>query len=97
MLTEEFSLDFVGFEPDDDLLHMIRIRMSDLYAKSPHRSFLKATFTKTGHAFEGIIDITSGVVKFAVQVQNPDINTLSSQAFDKIKWDLDSWKAKRFI
>lgn len=97
MLNEEFSLDFVGFEPDEDLLHTIRIRMSDLYSKSPHRSFLKATFIKTGHAFEGIIDITSGVVKFAVQAQNTDINALSSQAFEKIKWDLDSWKAKRFV
>lgn len=97
MLSEQFSLDFVGFEPDSDLLDNIRIRMSNLYANSPHHSFLKATFSKTEDVFEGVIDITSAVAKFAVSLENKDIDALSLLAFDKIKWDLDVWKAKRFI
>lgn len=97
MLTEEFSLDFVGFQPSEAIISRIRIAMSDVYSLSPHGSFMKATFTKTGEAFEGIVNVANSVAKFAVEATHPDLEKLSSLAFDKIKAEIDSWKTTRFV
>lgn len=97
MLSEDFSLQFEGFSPSEDAIEKIKIALSDLYSKSPHRSFLKATFKCTGQVFEGVIDITSAAGKFMVEVKDKDLDAMSKNAFDKITWELDSWKAKRFI
>lgn len=96
MLSENFSLQFEGFVPTEEVAKKIRISLSDLYSHSPHQSFLKATFKSTGQVFEGVIHITSAAGKFAVSVAHKDLDVMSSSAFEKIKWQLASWKEKRF-
>lgn len=97
MLTEDFSLRFEGFKPSEAVIEKIKIALSDLYSKSPHRSFLRATFKSSGQVFEGVIHITSAAGKFVVEVTDKDLDSLSKSAFEKIIWQLDSWKAKRFL
>lgn len=97
MLSEDFSLQFEGFVPSEAVTERIKIALSDLYSKSPHRSFLKATFRSTGQVFEGVIHITSVAGKFVVEVADKDLDVMSKTAFEKIKWQLDTWKQKRFL
>lgn len=97
MLSEDFSLHFEGFAPSEAVIEKIKIALSDLYSKSPHRSFLRATFKSSGQVFEGVIDITSAAGKFVVEVKDTDLEAMSKAAFEKIIWQLDSWKAKRFL
>jgi hypothetical protein len=96
MLSENFSLQFEGFKPNEEITRKIRIAMSDLYSKSPHQSFLKATFKSTGQVFEGVIDITSAAGKFVVEVADKDFELATGSAFEKIKFQLEAWKQTRF-
>lgn len=97
MLSEDFSLKFEGFSPSEEVLKKIKISLSDLYSKSPHRSFVRATFKCTGQVFEGVIDITSVAGKFVAQTTNVDFDILSKQTFKDITKQLDIWKSERIL
>ncbi len=97
MLSEDFSLQFDGFSPSEEVVRKIRIALSDLYLLAPHRSFLKATFRSLNETFVGEIDIISQVGKFKVSLDGKDFESLTQSAIEKIRWQLDSWKATRFI
>jgi hypothetical protein len=97
MLTEDFTLQFEGFDPSEDVLKRLRLALSDLYARSPHRSFLKATFKFTGHMFEGAIHITSAAEQFVSKVTAKDFDSLSKSALEDLNLQLQSWKTTRFM
>lgn len=95
MLNEDFSLEFLGFEPTEELKKMIDALLRDTYLKSPSQSFLKATFKLTGDLFEGVIDITSSAGHFIAKAADADITRTGSKLFNKIRVELDKWKSDR--
>ncbi|NCN41164.1 hypothetical protein GW916_07925 [bacterium] len=97
MLKEDFSLQFEGFSPSEEVIQRLKASLGELYAKAPSRSFLKASFKRTGKVIEGMIGINCSAGKFASKVSGDDFDALSSSAFSELDWQLKSWKAKRFI
>ena len=96
MLKEDFSLHFEGFSPSEETLARLRNSLLDLYSKAPHRSFLKASFKRTGQLIEGMVGINSFAGKFASKVSGEDFDVLSHTVLKDLDWQIQSWKAKRF-
>jgi hypothetical protein len=97
MLNEDFSLEFLGFTPTEELRKMIDILLGETYLQSPSQSFLKATFTLTGGLFEGVIDITSSAGHFIAKATDSNLAEAGTKLFNKIAAELDEWKSGRII
>lgn len=96
MLAEDYSVQFDGFEPSSETRSAIDIVLRQLYLRAPSRSFLKATFTRTGDIFEGVINITSRAGEFVVEATDKQLKLVGEKLIDGLGSQLEKWRAIRF-
>lgn len=97
MLSENFKVQFSGFEPSEEFRKWVDKLLRETHLKSPSQSFLKATFKKTGGLIEGMIDVSSTVGRFAAKAVDRDFLPLGKKLSDGIVKELDRWKSMRII
>jgi hypothetical protein len=97
MLTEDFKVKFLGFEPSHDVRWMVDILMTELHLKSPNKAFLSATFTLTEGIFEGVIKIRSAAGNFVAKAAGEHLPEIRQQLFSTLGSQLRDWKKRRWL
>lgn len=95
MLAEDVKIKFSGFEPSHDMRSSLYFLLNRLHLKSPHQSFLSATFTLTNGIIEGVIKISSGAEEFMAKATDVHMSDVGEKLMDKITTQLDKWKSLR--
>jgi hypothetical protein len=95
MLSEDFSLKFLGFEPTEEMKKRIDAILRETHLKSPSHSFLKATFTMTGGLIEGVMEVTSAAGRFVARAADNNVRDVGAKLLDGIKTELNAWKSRR--
>ncbi|NJM09564.1 MAG: hypothetical protein HC883_01290 [Bdellovibrionaceae bacterium] len=95
MLSEDVKIKFSGFEPSHDVRSSLYYLLNRLHLKSPHQSFLSATFTLTNGIIEGVIKISSGTGNFVAKASDVQMSQVGEKLMDKIGGQLDKWKSLR--
>jgi hypothetical protein len=95
MLSEDVKIKFSGFEPSQDVRSTVYYLLNRLHLKSPHQSFLSATFTLTNGILEGVIKISSGAENFVGKATGLHVAEVGDKLMDKITAQLDKWKSLR--
>ncbi len=67
-----------------------------LQHESPSDSVLKVSFSKTGRVFKGMVNIYSRAGRFFARAEDLTINAMSHKLFERVRRQLDKWKAQRF-
>jgi hypothetical protein len=96
MLSEDVKVGFSGFEPSYDVRSMLDILLSEIYHRSPHQSFMEATFTLTNGIFEGAINITSQAGDFVAKAADPLVADMGQKLIANTLGQLNAWKSLRF-
>lgn len=97
MLTEDFSLEFSGFQPTADMREWLDCVLSETFLHSPSQSFLKVTFTLTEGLFVGAIDITSTAGNFMAKAADGDVAAMGAKLFKSIRRELKDWSLGRVL
>lgn len=98
MYTEDVTVDYQGFKPNQSILKHMKSITDHLYYDSPSESSIKATFARAGKAgFTGIVKINSSVGSFVAKALGEDINSLSDNLFKQVRNQLKEWKTTRFL
>jgi len=97
MLSEDVKIKFSGFEPTHDVRSTLYYLLNRLHLKSPHQSFLSATFTLTNGLIEGVIKISSGAENFVAKASDVHMSSVGEKLMDKITTQLDKWKSLRCL
>lgn len=97
MLSEDVKIRFAGFEPTHDVKSALDILLNELHLKSPHQSFLSATFTLTNGLIEGVIDITSKAGNFVAKASDVHMSDVGNKLMTKLGEQLDKWKSLRCL
>lgn len=95
MLSEDVKIKFSGFEPSQDVRSSVYYLLNRLHLKSPHQSFLSATFTLTNGLIEGVIKISSGAENFVDKATGVHMTEVGEKLMDRISTQLDKWKSLR--
>lgn len=97
MLSEDVKIKFSGFEPSHDVRSSLYYLLNRLHLKSPHQSFLSATFTLTNGIIEGVIKISSSAENFVAKASDVHMTQVGEKLMDKITTQLDKWKSLRCL
>lgn len=96
MYTSEQQLKFQGFHPSSFTRSYLQDRMDQLLDESPDGATLKATFSRDGHSFKGLIAINSSAGRFFSVAQGTRLKEVVNNLTKQIRRDLARWKVKRF-
>lgn len=97
MLSEDVKIKFLGFEPSHDVRSTLYYVLNRLHVKSPHQSFLSATFTLTNGIIEGVIKISSSAEDFVAKASDTQLTQVGEKLMVKIGAQLDKWKSLRCL
>lgn len=98
MRTTDLSVNFVGFEPAEEVLTRLYQTLDDLLEEAPAGAFIKATFSRQdGGNYQGALRVNSFVGPFSVTSIGQDIAELLLNLNRDMHAKLDKWKFRRFI
>ncbi|MGZ3774067.1 MAG: hypothetical protein ACXVCY_08700 [Pseudobdellovibrionaceae bacterium] len=96
MRMEDRYFKFQGFHPSDFTRSYLNDKINALLEESPYGSDLKATFTRQGHLFKGVVTIYSSAGKFFAVASGTKLKEVMQKLVEQIRKQLDRWKSQRF-
>lgn len=96
MFMDDRFIKFQGFHPSDFTRSYLNDKMSAIYDEAPYGSTLRATFTRKGPLFKGVITIYSSAGKFFAVASGNKLKEVTNKLIEQIRKQLDRWKSQRF-
>lgn len=96
MYMDDLFLKFQGFHPSDFTRTYLCEKMSAIREEAPYGANLKATFTRQGHAFKGMVTVYSSAGKFFAAADGTKLKDVTHRLINQLRRQLDKWKSERF-
>ena len=93
---EELSVHYHGFSPSSAAESAINGIMRELLEESPSSASLRATISKDGEAYKGIVTISSHAGRFFAIGSSESLVELGHMLTARMRRQLDRWKSRRF-
>ncbi len=98
MYTEDVTVDYQGFKPNQSLLKHMKSMTDHLYYEAPSESCIKASFSRVGKVgYMGMVKINSSVGSFVAKALGDDLDILGDKLFKQVRDQLKEWKTTRFM
>lgn len=95
MLTQDVRVHYQGFQPGPMTEMKLASWADEIHDEAPSDACLKATYTKSGRTYQGMIRITSRAGEFFAIARGPNLYAVARQAMDRIRRQLKKWKDVR--
>ncbi len=98
MRTTDLSVNYVGFEPADEVHAHFYQTLNDLLDEAPAGSYVKATFSRLENGlYQGVLLVNSYVGPFSATTTGGDLSELLFALSQKVHEKLIEWKFGRFL
>ncbi len=95
-MSNDVQFDIKGFSPDQEIRKLISAVAEKLHFSSPSDSVMRMALGKSKDVIRGSIRIVSQAGVFVTDVISDDPIRAIHQMENKIREQLEAWKAKRF-
>jgi hypothetical protein len=96
MALDEIHVNFAGFHPSHFFKEYIKKVLEEIYDESPYGSTLKATFSRHGKAYKGVVSIRSYAGPFFALATGTELKEVTFKLMSQMRRRLRKWKDKRF-
>lgn len=93
---DEFLIHYRGFTPANSTKQFFQSLVRRIQDDAPTSSFIRASFQQEQGQYKGTININSEAGRFLSFAQTTDPTELGQQLYEKLRDQLNRWKARRF-
>lgn len=95
MLTQDVRIHYLGFHPSPQTEMRLADWVWELHEEAPFDSCVKATYTKSGRTYQGMVRITSRAGEFFAIAKGPNLYSVGRETFGRVRRQLKKWKDQR--
>lgn len=96
MAFEDIQMEFVGFDPTEEVQRGFDQLLKVIYAESPSGCFIQASLSHSPDGYQGEILVSFQGGEFRASGVNADFKVLRVQLGEQIRFKLQDWRRSRF-
>lgn len=95
MYSRQMAVNYHGFHPSQYTQDYLESILQEIQAESPHRSFVKATFSRKNHSLKAVVQVCSARGTFFASATGNALKEVSKKVLMQMRKRLERAKTKK--